>query len=99
MEMTILNTIRDLISKKGTIAIVLIVTVFVVCVAAYLIAYAYQLDGLIYLPRIQAALDEQCGVDVASVNFAGYHNDPAPSWSENGISCYRGIDRFICSCR
>ncbi len=99
MEMSILNISTALVSRKRTIVIALIVTVFVVCMAAYLLAFAYKLDALIYLPAIQAALDEQCGAGIASVNFAGYHNDPAPSWSENGISCYWGIDRFICSCR
>jgi len=93
-----LNTPTSHISKKQAIAIVLIAIVFVVCMAAYLVVLAYKLDGLIYLPQIQAALDEQCGVDVASASLAGYDNDPNPSWSENGISCYWETIGFICSC-
>jgi hypothetical protein len=82
----------------------ILICAFVVLISAiilsYLLALSMRLDGLIYLPQIQEALDSQCGRRMATVNFSGYFNDPSPSWTEGvgGIMCYWEISDFKCSC-
>jgi hypothetical protein len=67
------------------------------CIAAYITAW--ELEAILYVPDIQAALDEQCGQGVVIANRIGYDGDPAPSYWSREATCYQDLDRqFVCNC-
>ena len=76
-----------------------LVILIVACVSCYLIALEYKVpDVWINLPRIQAALDRDCGAGVVRAKWESYFNDPAPSYSSQEASCFLFEDEFECTC-
>ena len=71
-----------------------------ILVLAFLFLFSDSFNAPFYLPTIQQALDEQCGIGVASADIRGFTRDPKLSWWGDGVMCHLdSIDKnWICLC-
>lgn len=60
-----------------------------------------KIDGLLKLPTIQQAIDDQCGKGRAIADLEGFHNDPVDTWKGQSVQCFYDDlynKAWVCNC-